>query len=150
MNAKTDAKKIEVAEARAQLSDKLMMYNTKHLKRAQLKHWTYGKDRKPIRDEIIVEEADKRTRVLFGVEYDDQGYIGAVYQTDINGKRTNLNITTTTRSHAQEDIIAKRIEEAKKEVKAPAQKAEVVKAPAKPVKRVVKKAPQNLQPERRA
>lgn len=142
----TVEKKIEVETARAHLSAQLMEYNTTHLKRAQLKHWTRGKDHTPFADEIIVEDENKKTRVIFGVEYDDQGYIGAVYETDTKGKRTNLPFANTVQKDNSQ--MAKRIETIKKREAKTQAKAEE-KAPAKTTaKRVVRKASPVIQTER--
>ena len=138
MNTRTDAQKIDVVNARRDLNAKLMAYKTEHIN-AQIKHWTYGKEHKPIADEIIVPIDESRYYVLFGIEYDDKGNVGALYKTDVNGKRTNLNISTVQNKEAQESLIAKRVDEIKKkEVKK--QPATAEKTPAQTLKKVVKRS----------
>lgn len=136
--------KIEkVEETRKKLNKKIDLYNkTTPLKKAQLKHWTFGEAHTPFADEILAEG-----RVIFGVEYDDQGNVGAVYETDINGKRINIPFSQEIKTAATNSrLIDKRIDEAKKAVKQP--QAKVEKAPVKTAKRVVKKAAPIMQSER--
>ena len=129
--------KIEkVEETRKKLNKKIDLYNnTTPLKKAQLKKWTFGEDHTPFADEILAEG-----RVIFGVEYDDQGNVGAVYETDINGKRINIPFSAEIKTAAQNNRkLDKRFDEAKKAVRAPAKTEE--KAPAKTTaKRVIRKA----------
>lgn len=128
----TKTEKIE--ETRKKLNDKIELYNkTTPLKKAQLKHWTFGETHTPFADEILAEG-----RVIFGVEYDDQGNVGAVYETDINGRRINIPFSKEIKTAAKNNrLIDKRIDEAKKAAKQP--QAKVEKAPVKAPKRVVKK-----------
>lgn len=138
----TKTEKIE--ETRKKLNNKIEIYNkTTPLKKAQLKNWTFGENHTPFADEILAEG-----RVIFGVEYDDQGNVGAVYETDINGKRINIPFSQEIKTAAQNNrSIEERIDEAKKAAKHPKAKTEE-KAPVKAAKRVTKKAAPVMQSER--
>lgn len=131
MNTVTDEKKIMTAQAQSKLNEKYFDCKNEFIN-AEFKHWTSGKERKPIKDEIIVHEPDGKSYVLFGIEYDDQGNAGMIYKTDTKGKRINLNISAN--APTKGDVISKRLEDAKKEVKTPAKEV------AKTEKKVTKAA----------
>ena len=146
----TDEKKtILTMHARKKLSEKLVEYNTQHLPRAQLKHWTFGEDHKPFADEIIVNE-NGHTRIILGIRYDDKGHVGELYRTDENGKQITIPFSSEMSAGNESDQISKRIDEAKKEAKAKAkpQPKTAEKAPVKAPKRVIKKTAPVTQSER--
>ena len=148
MNTQTDEKKIMTAQAQSQLNEQYFACKAQFIN-AEYKHWTSGSDHKPIKDEIIVHEADGKSHVLIGIEYDVDGNVGMVYKTDAKGKRTNLNITVPS-PHINENILAKHFEEAGKKIKAPAKTAESAEKKAvKPIKKTGSKA-RPMQVEQRA
>ena len=103
-----------------------------------MKKWTFGEDHTPFADEILAEG-----RVIFGVEYDDQGNVGAIYETDIHGKRINIPFSPEIKTAAKNNFaIRERIDATKKrEAKVQAKTKE--KAPERPTaKRAIKKTAQ--------
>ena len=140
----TNIKKVE--ETREKLKQKIDLYNnTTPLKKAQLKKWTFGEDHTPFADEILAEG-----RVIFGVEYDDQGNVGAVYETDINGKRINIPFSAEIKTAAKNNlVIRERIDATKKREAKMQAKPEEEKDPKRLAKRrVVRKTSPVRQSER--